>query len=66
MKKFWWELIFALFCLTAALEALRIAGITFADWEWWVIIAGFSAWNSLLDYFLEDWKKWRRNDKRTD
>lgn len=66
MRKFLWELIFALASLTIALMALRLAGITPADWKWWVIIAGFAAWNSLLDYFLEDWKAWRHNDKRTD
>ncbi len=59
MSKFWWELIFALVSLMAALVMLRLEGITPADWKWWIIIAGFSAWNSLLDYFLEDWKKWK-------
>ena len=60
MRKFWWELIFALASLTMALIALRSEGITPVDANWWVIVAGFSAWNSLLEYFLEDFKEWRR------
>lgn len=60
MKKFWWELIFALASLAIALIALRSEGITPVDVSWWVIVASFSAWDSLLDYFLEDFKEWRR------
>lgn len=60
MRKFWWELIFALASLTMALIALRTEGITPADGTWWVIVAGFAAWNSLFEYFLEDFKEWRR------
>lgn len=60
MRKFWWELIFALACLTMALIALRAEGITPVDGEWWVIVAGFPAFNSLFDYFIEDYKKWRK------
>ena len=48
MRKFWWELIFAWASLTMALIALRTEGITPADGTWWVIVAGFTAWNSLL------------------
>lgn len=61
MQKFWWELIFALASLTMALIALRSEGITSVDVSWWVIVAGFSVWNSLLDHFLEDFKEWRRH-----
>lgn len=60
MRKFWWELIFALASLAMALIALRVEGITPVDVSWWVIVAGFSSWNSLLEYFLEDFKEWRR------
>lgn len=60
MRKFWWKLIFALACLTMALVALRVEGITPVDGNWWVIIAGVAAWNSLLDCFIEDCKEWRK------
>jgi hypothetical protein len=60
MRKFWWELIFALASLAMALIALRTEGITPTGGTWWVIVAGFSSWSSLLEYFLEDFKEWRR------
>jgi hypothetical protein len=41
MRKFWWELIFALASLSMALIALRSEGITPVDASWWVIVAGF-------------------------
>lgn len=60
MRNFWWELIFALASLSMALIALRSEGITPVGVSWWVIVAGFLTWNSLLEYFLEDFKEWRR------
>lgn len=59
MRKFWWELIFALASLKAALIALQIEGITPADGAWWIVVAGFEVWNSLLECFLDDCKKYR-------
>lgn len=60
MRKFLWELIFAFASLEAALIVLRIEGITPADGAWWIVVAGFAAWNSLLECFLDDFKEWRK------
>ena len=60
MRKFLWELIFAFASLEAALIVLRIEGITPADGAWWIVVAGFAAWNSLLECFLDDFIEWRK------
>lgn len=60
MRKFWWELIFALASLTAALIALQTEGITPADGVWWIVLAGIAAGDSLLECFLDDFKEWRK------
>jgi hypothetical protein len=60
MRKFWWELIFAWASLAMAFIALRTEGITPVNVSWWVVVAGFTAWNSLFECFFEDFKEWRR------